>query len=196
MVNSIDFPLELLIIDNGDALIHLDTPEQVSLRIIRMPSNQGVAGSWNLGIKLYPFEKVWFFSSADTQYKPGALQELSQAAEDAITLTHQFPYWNTFAIGQEVVKKIGLFDESIYPIYFEDTEYTWRANAAGIKIEHKTIETHHDNSSTINSDLKLMAQNSKTFRSNEMYFASKQNNNDYSEGRWDLIRRRENNWQR
>jgi GT2 family glycosyltransferase len=95
-----------------------------------------------------------------------------------------------------VVEKIGLFDESIYPIYFEDTEYTWRANAAGIKIKNEVIETHHDNSSTINSDINLMAQNDRTFRSNEAYFVSKKDKNDYSEGRWDLIRRRENNWRR
>ena len=81
MVDSIDYPLEMLVvIDNGDNLQELCVPDCVNeLRVLPMPTNQGVAGSWNLGIKLLPFEAVWFFSSADTVYKPGALAELAKA---------------------------------------------------------------------------------------------------------------------
>ena len=196
MVSSIDYPIEeLLIIDNGDQLVNLNLPDFVeSLRILRMPSNQGVAGSWNLGIKSYPFEKVWFFSSADTVYKPGALKELSKADPSCITLANKFPHWHTFAIGEDVVKKIGLFDESIYPIYFEDTDYMWRAHASSVNVRYVDIPTDHDNSSTINSDTKLMAQNQATFKSNGSYLEDKKKAKDLTAGKWDLERRRINNW--
>jgi GT2 family glycosyltransferase len=193
MVLSIDFAIEeLLIIDNGNALEGLQTNEQVKkLTILPMPSNQGVAGSWNLGIKCFPFEPVWFFSSADTVYQPGALEELSKAKTDRITLTSRFPHWQTFAIGEEVVRSIGLFDESIFPIYFEDNDYTRRAGIAGIETDRIEIEVDHDNSSTINSDAHYMSRNGSTFVSNMDYYNSKQPD---SEGRWDLDRRRNNEW--
>lgn len=192
MVSSIDYPVEeLLIIDNGDQLVNLSLPDCVeSLRILRMPTNQGVAGSWNLGIKLYPFEPVWFFSSADTVYHLGALEKLSQAKPEEITLAGSFPYWQTFAIGEEAVRKIGLFDENLYPIYFEDNDYTKRAGAAEIPISYIDIPLHHDNSSTINSDPKLAHANTRTFSDNQQYFDTK------LEGTWDwsLDRRRNNYW--
>lgn len=195
MVNSIDYEIEhLLVIDNGAELQTLKTNEHVKeLTILKMPSNQGVAGSWNLGIKCFPFESVWFFSSADTVYLAGALEALSKASPEKITLAAQFPHWQTFGIGEDAVKKIGLFDESIYPIYFEDNDYMRRADIAGVEIERLEIPLQHDNSSTINSDNNLKAQNNRTFISNQQYFQAKQ---PQDEGRWNLNRRRVNNWQK
>ena len=191
MVDSIDIPLELLVLDNGDALESLRVPAWVEARVLHLPTNQGVAGSWNLGIKLLPFEPVWFFTSADVVYLPGALAKLAEAKTDEITLTADFPHWQTFAIGEEVVRRIGLFDENLYPIYFEDNDYMKRAAEAGIKETRLDIPVDHDNSSTIRSDLKLAAQNARTFRSNSNYFDTK------TEGlwHWSLDRRRKNYWQ-
>jgi GT2 family glycosyltransferase len=192
MVSSIDYPIEhLLIIDNGKGMDCLDTPKLVKeVTVLSMPSNQGVAGSWNLGIKSFPFEPVWFFSSADTTYLPGALEKLAQAEPGAITLTGSFPHWQTFAIGEEAVRKIGLFDENLYPIYFEDNDYTKRAEQHDIPIVYLDIAVNHDNSSTINSDPKLAQANGRTFSNNQQYFDTK------LEGTWDwsLDRRRNNYW--
>lgn len=193
MVSSIDHPLEeLLIIDNGDQTEGVVAPDCVkSVRVLHMPTNQGVAGSWNLGIKLYPFEPVWFFGSADTVYLPGALEKLAQASPEGITLAGSFPYWQTFAIGEQAVRKIGLFDENLYPIYFEDNDYTRRAESAGIEITYLDIPVLHDNSSTINSDSRFAQANGRTFSDNQRYFDTK------LEGTWDwsLDRRRNNYWQ-
>lgn len=192
MVSSIDYPIEhLLIIDNGLGLDCLDLPEFVEkMTVLSMPSNQGVAGSWNLGIKSFPFEEVWFFSSADTVYQSGALEKLSNASPNEITLAGSFPHWQTFAIGEEAVRRIGLFDENLYPIYFEDNDYTKRAEQHDITITYLEIPLHHDNSSTINSDPKLAQANVRTFSDNQRYFDTK------LEGTWDwsLDRRRNNYW--
>lgn len=198
MVMSLTEPVDLLlIIDNGDALEDLTVPDTVAeTRILHMPNNMGVAGSWNLGIKMLPFESVWYFSSADAVFTPESLREFRNASPDEITLANNFPYWQSFAIGEKVVEKIGLFDESIYPIYFEDTEYVWRAEASMVKIVHIGSPVNHDNSSTINSDANLSRQNNTTFSSNSHYYEQKKAQGDFSEGRWDLNRRRRNNWQR
>jgi GT2 family glycosyltransferase len=192
MVDSIDYPLDLLIIDNGDQSFGVIEPPCVkSVRLLRMPTNQGVAGSWNLGIKLLPFEPVWFFSSADTVYKPGALAKLAEAKPTDITITASFPHWQTFAIGEEAVRKIGLFDENLFPIYFEDNDYMKRAEAAGVPIVYSDVDVHHDNSSTIRSDANLNRQNDRTFSDNAEYFRGK------TDGlwHWSLDRRRNNYWQ-
>lgn len=196
MVQSIDYPIdELLIIDNGDKLTALEVPRLVgNLRILRMPSNLGVAASWNLGIKLYPEEKVWFFSSADMVYGAGALERLSEANWDEITLCRQFPHWQSFGIGEWVVRKIGLFDENYYPIYYEDTDYIYRAVGEAITIRRLDIPTQHDNSSTINSDPTLAEANRQTFSANGSYFDAKVERNDRSAGRYDLDRRRKHQW--
>jgi GT2 family glycosyltransferase len=194
MIASVDYPLEmLLVIDNGEGEEPLvDNPLITETRRLRMPTNQGVAGSWNLGIKLLPFEPVWFFSSADTQYQPGALAKLAKAKPTDITLAGEFPHWQTFAIGEEAVRRIGLFDENLFPIYFEDNDYTDRAKAAGVEITYLDLPLHHDNSSTIRSDSQLSRENDRTFSDNGNYYRGK------TEGlwHWSLDRRRANYWKR
>ena len=196
MLDSIDYPVQtLLLIDNGGEMPALNLPDTVQdCRILSLPSNLGVATSWNLGIKLFAEQPVFYFSSADTQYQPGALEILATAAEDEITLCEQTPHWQTFAIGWRVVEQIGLFDESFYPIYFEDTEYTARAALAEVVITKKPITVVHDNSSTINSDEHYQARNGETYIKNLDYFKDKSQRLDYTEGRWDIIRRRANSW--
>jgi len=196
MIRSIDYPVKhLLIIDNGRGFSELpENPNVLAVSILDMPSNLGVATSWNLGIKSFAEDDVFFFTSADTQYKPGALETLSHASPERITLATQFPHWHTFAIGSKVVERIGLFDESLYPIYFEDNDYMRRADQAGVIQERLNIVTQHDNSSTINSDAELKKKNSKTFISNKVYYENKKHNEDFSEGRWNISRRRANSW--
>jgi len=196
MIDSIDYPIEhLLIIDNGGQLTEVKkNPLVKKTTILNMPSNLGVAVSWNLGIKSFAEEDVFFFSSADTQYKPGALETLAQANKNRITLAKYFPYWHTFAIGSNIVELIGLFDESLYPIYFEDNDYMRRADQAGLITQYIDIQTQHDNSSTINSDAELKKRNSTTFSSNRTYFETKKHNEDFTEGRWNITRRRANSW--
>ena len=65
MLDSIDFPVrDMLIIDNGGELDTVAFPKPVlNSHVLSMPSNLGVAGSWNLGIKLFPHDSVWTFAS-------------------------------------------------------------------------------------------------------------------------------------
>jgi GT2 family glycosyltransferase len=137
MVSSIDYPVKhLLIIDNGASTvmedISIDVPDCVEhTTYLPMPANLGVAGSWNLGIKSFPYADRWFIASNDVQFEPGALERLSEARRDEITLSGDFPFWQAFCVGYEAVRRLGLFDEAFFPAYFEDNDYRRRADHAG-----------------------------------------------------------------
>jgi GT2 family glycosyltransferase len=201
MVSSIDHPVgHLLIIDNGasDVLedMSIDVPACVEhTTYLPMPANLGVAASWNLGIRSFPYAERWFFASNDVGFEPGALQSLSEARTDEITLSGVFPYWQAFSLGYEAVKRIGLFDEGFFPAYFEDNDYQRRAEHAGVNIRKVDVPMIHDNSSTINSDRRLMENNSRTFTSNQSYFSEKVAGEDFGPGSWDVYRRRMNGWE-
>ena len=201
MVSSIDYPIgHLLIIDNGAADVLEDMAIDVPACVQRttylpMPANLGVAASWNLGIKSFPYADRWFIASNDVQFHPGALQTLSEARTDEITLSSMFPHWQAFALGYEAVKRVGLFDEGFFPAFCEDNDMARRAEHAGVTICRLEVPMLHDNSSTINSDPALFQKNAKTFPTNAEYFYDKCARDDYSAGGWSVERRRLNGWE-
>jgi GT2 family glycosyltransferase len=201
MVSSIDYPVaHLLIIDNGASTVvedmGIDVPACVEhTTYLPMPANLGVAASWNLGIKSFPYADRWFFTSNDVQFHPGALERLSEARSDEIALSAMFPFWQAFSLGYEAVRLLGLFDEGFFPAYFEDTDYLRRANELRVPVRKIDVPLSHDNSSTINSDPRLLRENGKTFTLNEAYFSDKVARGDYGVGSWSVERRRTNGWE-
>ena len=196
MIGTIHYPVrDLLIIDNGGELMSLPSNDFIhNLHVLNMPANLGVAGSWNLGIKSFPHDSRWFFASNDMWFGPSALETLSEARRDEITLVRDFPYWHTFCVGDEALGKVGLFDEALFPAYFEDNDYLRRAQHFNVTVRSLDIVTGHDNSSTINSDANLRAKNDETFSRNSSYYANKVAREDYGPGGWSLERRRANAW--
>jgi GT2 family glycosyltransferase len=195
MIESIDVEATVYVINNSGVRQDFEHSNSlVKMHWVDMPSNLGVASSWNLGIKMLPFESRWFISSADCFFRAGDLELLQTAKTDALTLCSQFPYYQTFSVGEEIVKTIGLFDESLHPIYFEDNDFERRIDKAGLRVDRLPLQLGHDNSSTINSDAKLSERNQFTFANNEKYFRSKVDANRFDEGRWQIEIRRVNSW--
>lgn len=195
MVESIDVATTVYVINNSGVKQDFEySNELVEIHWVDLPSNLGVASSWNLGIKMLPFESCWFFSSADTWYEPGALSLLQTAKPDAITLSESFPHWQTFAVGEQVVERIGLFDEGFHPAYFEDDDYLWRAEKFSVRVDYLPLNLHHDNSSTLKSSNVFQDRNNITFANNRVYFNKKQVDALFDEGKWSLTTRRANSW--
>jgi GT2 family glycosyltransferase len=193
MLDSVDVPVEhLLVIDNGEGTDTLEFSDKFAkVTHLRMPANLGVGGSWNLGIKSFPYAHRWFIASNDVVFLPGALERLSKAKRDELTLTADAPHFQCFALGDELVSDIGLFDEcGFYPAYFEDNDYMRRVLFAGLNIRKIIMPITHDNSSTIKAG--YQDKNAKTFIANQAYYQSKLDNNDYTAGTWSLDIRREN----
>jgi GT2 family glycosyltransferase len=202
MIASIDYPIgHLLIVDNGaswvmeDMQIHV--PDCVEMTTyLPMPANLGVAASWNLGIKSFPYADRWFFASNDVEFEPGALETLSEARDDEITLSKYFPHWHVFSVGYEAVRRLGGFaDEAFFPAYFEDTDLTARANHHGVPITKLDIDTLHENSATIHADPVFAQKNGATFTRNGKHHEDKIARGDFGAGGWDVERRRLNGWE-
>jgi GT2 family glycosyltransferase len=196
MLESIDVDATIYVINNSGEQQHdfYHNNLLVTVHWVDLPSNLGVASSWNLGIKMLPFESRWFITSADCVFAPGDLELLQTAKSDALTLCDKFPYYQTFVVGEEIVKTVGLFDEGLHPIYFEDNDYERRIAKAGLRVDRLPLQLEHDNSSTIRSDVKLSERNQVTFANNKKYFSDKVDADRFDEGRWQLQIRRVNSW--
>ena len=201
MLSSIDYPVRhLLVIDNGASMVledmEVDVPDCVEFTTyLPMPANLGVAASWNLGIKSFPYDDRWFFASNDVVFKPGALERLCEARTDEITLSKMFPHWHAFSVGYEAVRRLGLFDEAFFPAYFEDSDFNTRANRFGVSVRKLEIPADHDNSSTLKSDPVFQALNGDTFARNQAYYQAKIKHQNFGPGGWDVERRRLNGWE-
>ena len=194
MLDTIDYPVaKLIIIDNGDALRETNgwPVEHVqSTKVIKMPANLGVAGSWNLGIKADPFAPWWLISNFDVEWPAGSLRMFAEQASGADVLLAQSPQpYCAFAVGEDVVQRVGLFDEGFHPAYFEDNDYELRCAIDGVKVKRSTIPIVHHNSSTIGYFGEI---NNRTYASNAEYMNGKRSNP--GPGGWSLERRRVNSW--
>jgi len=195
MLASIDHPVgDLLIIDNGDVVTHTPYVSHAArVHLIKSPTNLGVPGSWNLGIKMLPTAPWWLVVNNDAWFPVDALGRFEGAARrDALVLSGGAPAWCAFALGDQVVTRVGLFDEGIYPAYCEDDDYTRRCIYHGFSVMPSGIEVKHDNSSTIASGYRQ--HNDRTFSENVRYYRDKEARGDFSEGRWDLATRRRLSW--
>ena len=199
LIASIDFPVgDLLVIDNGHVVGDLQAvPHVQRLHVLRMPTNLGVPASWNLGIKALPFAPWWLIVNSDAAFIAGSLERFAtEARRDALVLSGGAPPWCAFALGDDVVAEVGLFDEGLFPAYFEDNDYQRRCMYHGYPVVQSAIPMHHDNSSTIRSDPKLAAANDRTFTANYGYYMEKVQRGDFGPGCWSLDTRRELAWER
>ena len=193
MVASIDHPVRrLVVIDNGDVVRDLQMPSLVQQTyVVRLPGNLGVAGSWNLGIKATPLAPWWLIANFDVTWPAGSLQQfVDRQPRDRVVLSGGA--WCAFAIGEQVIDEVGLFDEAYHPAYFEDDDYARRCDALRVHVEYSGIPVHHRTSSTLKAGYD--DRNSHTFTENMYYFRDKEAAGKYSEGRWTLARRRRLSW--
>ena len=194
MLDSINYPVDnILIVDNGGTY-----STNKNVKVLNMPANLGLSASWNLGIKCFPHAKYWLFASADTTFNADSLQRIDETSgPDKLVLTDDA--YGCFSVGENVIDKIGLFDEYFYPIYFEDNDFHERV--ARFCPENTILSTDikaapETGSQTINSDDKLMNRNHQTFEKNREYYQYKQKNNFENPIPWSLSRRRDQEWLR
>ena len=197
-IDSLDFPVDkIIIIDNGgkieeDCLVMPRHSRHGKTYILDMPSNLGVATSWNLGIKMTPFASGWILLNSDAWFAPGELEKFwNGCVSDEIHLGGN-PPWACAWIGSEVVKDVGLFCEAFHPAYFEDNDYERRAVRLGKQITRTQAIINHDNSSTLLADVAYQEKNAATFHANHELF--KLRNARLDAGQRDLQRRLDLSW--
>jgi len=186
---------DLLVIDNGNVVKSLPhIPGVHRSHLIKSPTNLGVPASWNLGIKMLPFATYWMVVNSDAYFPRTSMNRLAAAYRyDALVLSGASPPWACFMVGQQVVSKVGLFDEGLYPAYFEDNDYERRCTYHGFPVVHSGIAIGHDNSSTI-GEPKYREANGRTFNVNADYYRDKVKRGDFTPGQWSLSTRRDLSW--
>lgn len=196
---------EILVIDNGDQLDERDDFDKYRwrnrstyVRVLNMPSNLGVAASWNLGIKLYPFEAGWLLLNSDARFGDGAFAEFSEHVSESNLVQAGVPPWCCTWVGSRVVEEVGLFCEVFYPAYMEDLDYEERCRILNVPIVMSGARVEHDNSSTIRSDRALSELNDFTHRRNAQAYAERWGRVDELglpfDAEWRLGVRRANAW--
>ena len=197
MISSINYAIkDLVIIDNGAKTTDWSPTwnQWVSKTWhLKFPSNLGVPVSWNLGIKSLPMSDYWLIANFDIEWGGDSLKLFAeQSSTDKLLLSNGSPEWCAFTIGSKVVEKVGLFDDSFVPAYFEDTDYRRRADFLGVNVESSFIPVAHDNSSTLKAG--FQRQNDLSFGANADYMSDKVKTQNFTEGKWDIKRRRQLGW--
>ena len=199
MLASIDYPVGFLLIVNNhpdEFFVGTDAiPDCVAdYQVFNMPANLGCAGSWNLAIKVQPFAPWWFVASDDVVFAPGALEKFAgECSPDRLTICEQWPHWQFFGVGENVVEKVGLFDECLFPANFEDDDYQRRCEVLGVEIHRADVGHSHVKQGPVHAP-EWAASNARTYGANETYFLRKVDRGDRSAGDWSLKIRRANDW--
>lgn len=179
MLNSIDHPVEqVVIIDNG-GVVNWRPAMTVShdhigdCAVIQLPSNIGVASSWNLGLQVAPRAAWWLIVNHDIQFASGDLAKIDAAVQPDEAGIWQAEGFSAFAITPSAIERIGMFDTNFVNGYFEDDDYGYRAGLAGVPIHKVETGIVHRGSSTIYDDPFYMEQNHISFRANDAYYRAK-----------------------
>lgn len=140
MISTIDYSINhLIIVDNGEKCEKIFHKYINKVSIIKLPFNLGIATSYNLGIKLSPMSKYWIFAQDDMQWNPGGLEKIDRMSGSDKFLygfTHNRPF-SCRSIGENVIAKVGLLDESYYPA--PGDEFNFHRRCLFHKIEQDDI---------------------------------------------------------
>jgi hypothetical protein len=166
MLASIDVPVgRLLVIANG---INVKTDAWV----IHLPSNLGVAASWNLAMKVTPQAAWWAIVNDDIVFAPGDLARLGAAMADPAPRIATLEGFAAFGINTAAHDALGWFDENFHPAYLEDCDMEHRARLVGVPIIPVEAHLTHERSSTIGLP-EYRRENGRTYPANVEHYSRK-----------------------
>lgn len=178
--------------------------KEMDLTVINFPANLGVSYAWNTGIKyaiehwnskyfLIPNNDILLYKKTiprlidafknknvvlTTSFNvnngeplPTSIEDIDDLFSEKIT---EEPDFSCFMISKECVDKVGYFDENFYPAYFEDNDYHYRINLAGLKAIKTTRSVYfHFGSQTIKNDSKIRVISNRNYIKNQKFFEKK-----------------------
>lgn len=152
-IRSIDAPVStLVVVHNGRdpevaAAVETLQRERPAMKVVRVPDNSGCAGGWNRIISAAAAAPWWLIVNDDIAFPPGSLAKLAQSVWPRVrtrpseghfkfTYQHNATGWSCFALTRTAVLHAGVFDENVFPVYYEDQDYEWRLARAGLASVH------------------------------------------------------------
>lgn len=203
LFDSIDYPVNNFFVINNNgrgeldsdclALEKRDNRNVNRIHICTLPRNIGCSGAWNLIIKSFITEPYWLIAGNDVMFMPGFLEKMSHTMnEGEYDMAHGINGdFSVFALNRKVVQKVGLFDESFYPAYFEDIDYAHRLQQTAIRRclsvggEYKhgdLVNSYNDASMTLrNEDRERSGAIRRAYVMNSKFFARKWGGNPFKD---------------
>jgi GT2 family glycosyltransferase len=183
---------DLIVIDNGPCSWAASCERAERTWHVRVPSNLGVATSWNFGIKATARSPGWMIVNHDVTFGENGVADFYVSCDPANIVLGGKPPWSCFWVGTKVVETVGLFHEGFHPAYFEDNDYEIRAQRKGIPIVRSLAAIYHRNSSTLQSKAEFQMRNQETFDANRRLFEQRMIQDHPLD--WDLRRRLDLGW--
>lgn len=113
------------------------------VRVIRSPTNLGVARSWNLLHKLCQPAPLVIIN--DDIEVGSNLFEKMLAVNESFVSGNRHQAFCAFLLRNEAWRRVGEFDENFYPAYHEDNDYARRLFLAGLSIHSPDSDGYRDN---------------------------------------------------
>ncbi|MDR7528638.1 MAG: glycosyltransferase [Armatimonadota bacterium] len=145
---------ELIVVDNGSPC----GPPLVAVDLlIGWASNRGIAPAWNIGAH-YAAGDVLIFVNSDCEVQDGWDEPLARCALSGAHVafpetsgTLEIAGW-CFAVSRETFRRVGPFDESFVPAFYEDTDWFQRAVDAGVRLLGvRASRVRHQRRTTVSS---------------------------------------------
>jgi len=166
-----EFPgTKIFIVDNG----HQNITPHPQLIIIQPVSNLGVASSWNVlcnTIFMHGYDWAGILND-DVHWgvtKEQVIEFLTKhQGKGFITTTKD---WCVFCLFHKTWQVVGPFDKKFFPAYFEDNDYAYRMQLAGITQHHNPFcdPLLYRRSQSLHHDKSLVAN----FMVNQQYYINK-----------------------
>lgn len=126
--------------------------------IVTCERTPSVAEGWNAVFQAFPEEAWGVYCARDTAWMPGSLQKLAghmwNASRDnsieVALMNWTYPItdglYNAFGFTKSALGRFGLFDENIYPAYYEDNDFKLRQSRMQppmhVQVLHDVIMLH------------------------------------------------------
>lgn len=134
-------PRRILIMDNGGLLVSEPWKDPLALVVVP-PRNLGAAASWNRLIELIRPD-IPIILNDDCMVDRHSFECLLRPATGSLVLGHGFA---CFRNDPEVFDRVGPFDESFWPAYYEDADYKARMKKMGLAwVDLGSVVTSHGN---------------------------------------------------
>ena len=145
--------VRIVVLDNGNQMInrHLHPKCHLFTELV----NLGVARSWNQLIRIaanYGYQNyvivnddiVLQTSLEDLQYI------IDNGGEETFHVCRPRYNWSVFILRKKIVEKVGFFDTKFEKCFFEDNDYHYRMQLAGIEVRYEDL-LNPDNEYYVNS---------------------------------------------
>ena len=171
------------------------------ITFINVDFNIGCSRGWNYLIENFP-SPYWLICGDDTFFESGTLQNIYDFMADeknndvgwccfnekdknnSVVATSNF---SSFIFTQLMYDNVGLFDENIYPAYYEDFDLWQRLVKSNLRREviHNAFifsgdNNFHSSCSYYSADSNYKEKMDLCKKNNEQYYCEKWNNGDFS----------------